>query len=311
MADDPKATGPAAPESEAPKPAATVILVRPAAEAPFEVFLVQRHARSQFMANAFVYPGGRLDEADCDERLALHCRGYVPSALAERLGVDDESLAVGLYIAAVRELFEEAGAFLVTESNGERVDFADSTERERYETYRAMLHEGEVDFAQIIEWEDLCLRVDELVYYAHWVTPEIEPRRYDTRFFLARAPDAQELVHDEHETTASAWLSPADALAAYDAGEFQLAPPTLHTLRDLATFESIDELFAFYAEAAIPTVLPRPKAVNGDFILLLPGDPDYPDPDVAPVRGATRVVMKEGRWWARGGAGDPEAEHEG
>ena len=288
-----------------PAPAATVVLMREAEGGPFEVFLVKRHGKSKFMANAYVYPGGKLDEADSSDALSYHCRGYLPQALAERLGVD-ESEALGLHVAALRELFEEAGALYATESNGDEIDFDDESEQERYETYREMLQEGEVDFERIVEWEDLCLRVDALTYFAHWITPDIEPRRYDTRFFLARSPGSQELVHCDRETTDSVWMTPAAAIEAYDGEAFQLAPPTLHTLIQLATFDTIDEVVAHFSEAPIPRVLPKPTSEGSDFILLLPGDADYPvdeatngQGELIPVEGPTRIVLSGGRWWAR------------
>lgn len=280
-----------------PRPASSVVLMRECDDHRFEVFFVKRHGKSKFMANAYVFPGGRMDEEDKDAGVALHCRGYLPQDLAARLGTD-ETDAVGLHIAAFRELFEEAGALLATESDGSTIDLDSPSEEERYDTYREMLQEEEVSFTQIVEWEDLSLRVDELVYFAHWITPEIEKHRYDTRFFLARAPEKQVLVHDDKETTASSWMAPADAIARAQQGEFLLAPPTLHILTDLASYESIDGALAHYRTADIPAVHPH-AVLDGGVTLLLPGDPEYPGEAPVPVPGPTRVVLEDGRWWAR------------
>ena len=286
-------------KTEGPTPAATVILMRECELDPFEIFLVKRHSKSRFMANAYVYPGGKLEEGDLSEALSYHCRGFLPQAIGSRLGIE-EGEALGLHIAALRELFEEAGALFATESNGEDIRFDQPSESERYETYRAMLHEGEVDFEQIVGWEDLCLRIDVLTYFAHWITPENEPRRYDTRFFLARSPGNQELIHDAIETTDSIWLSPRAAIAAFERGEIQLAPPTLHTLTQLSIFSSIDAVISHFSEAQVPCVLPYVKSEGEDFILLLPGDVEYPEPAPVPVEGPSRVTLTGGRWWVPG-----------
>ena len=278
-----------------PMPASTVVLLRPAEEVPFEVFFVKRHGKARFMANTFVFPGGRMDAADRSETLEYQCRGFVRQELADRLGLELED-AIAYYITAFRELFEEAGALLATESNGEPIDFANPAEAERYDTYRVMLQDDEVNFDQVVGWEDLHLRMDSLTYFAHWITPEIENHRYDTRFFLANAPTDQHLAHDDKETTASCWMSPIEALARYEGGEFLLAPPTLHTLDRLATFDSIESVTEHYQKADIPQVQPEPVFEDGGLALLFPGDPDYPREAPIPIDGATRISLTDGKW---------------
>ncbi|MCA9562908.1 MAG: hypothetical protein KC561_05435 [Myxococcales bacterium] len=283
-----------------PRDSATVVMMREADGAPFEIFFVRRHAKSSFMANAHVFPGGRLDEEDCSDVIALHGRGFLPQDLAARLDVEEKT-AIGLHVAAIREVFEESGALYATESSGDPIDLASEDGRDRYETYRVMLQDGEVDFEQIVGWEDLCLRFDELTYFARWITPEFESKRYDARFFLAKAPDNQRLIHDDKETTDSAWYSPAQALKAYEAGEIQLAPPTKHILEHLSTFESIDAAIAYFSETEIPTVRPQPESVDGVLTLLFPGDPAYPDQEALGVHGATRYTLQDGKWTAPNG----------
>ena len=278
-----------------PTPASTVVLMRPADETPFEVFFVKRHGKARFMANTFVFPGGRMDAPDKSETLEYQCRGFVRQELADRLGLELDD-AIAYYITAFRELFEEAGALLATESNGENIDFENPAEAERYDTYRVMLQDDEVNFDQVVGWEDLHLRMDALVYFAHWITPEIESHRYDTRFFLAKAPLDQHLVHDDKETTASYWMSPAEALARYAKGEFLLAPPTVHTLDRLSYFGSIDDVLEHYGKADVPVVQPEPVFDDGALSLVVPGDPAYPDGEATPIDGPTRVTLIDEKW---------------
>ena len=278
-----------------PSPASTVVLMRPADEAPFEVFFVKRHGKARFMANTYVFPGGRMDKADKSETLEYQCRGFVRQELADRLGLELDD-AIAYHITAFRELFEEAGALLATESNGEPIDFENPAEAERYDTYRVMLQDDEVHFDQVAGWEDLHLRMDALVYFAHWITPEIESHRYDTRFFMAKAPTDQHLVHDDKETTASCWMSPAEALERYANGDFLLAPPTVHTLDRLSTFDSIDAVLEHYSKAEVPVVQPEPVFEDGALVLSFPGDPSYPKEGMAPIDGPTRVTLIDQKW---------------
>ena len=278
-----------------PAPASTVVLMRPSEAEPFEVFFVKRHGKARFMANTHVFPGGRMDAEDKSETLVFQCRGFVRQELADRFGLELEE-ALAYHMTAFRELFEEAGALLATESDGEPIDFSNPVEAERYDTYRVMLQEDEVHFDQVVGWEDLLLRVDGLMYFAHWITPEIEKHRYDTRFFLAKAPTDQHLVHDDKETTASEWMSPAVALKRYEDGEFQLAPPTLHILNKLASFENIDDVFEHFKAADFPAVQPEPIFEDGGLVLLLPGDPSYPHDATTSVEGSTRILLTDGKW---------------
>ena len=292
-----------------PKQAATVVMMRPCDGVPFEVFLVRRHSKSKFMPDAYVYPGGKMDDEDFEDTMVRHCLGVLGEDAARVFGVSD-SKALGLYIAAIREVFEESGALLATENDGAAITYENPDDLDRYETYREALQDEEVSFHQIVGWEDLLLTCDELVYFAHWITPDIEPSRYDTRFFLTRAPVGQQLSHDDKETTDSLWITPRSALARYDGQEFQLAPPTLCTLEMLASFHSIDEALAYYRARTVPTILPHLLSSASNPTLLLPGDPEYPDPVEGDVdKTITRVFLANGRWWTMGAESEDEAVH--
>ena len=264
----------------APKDAATVIVLRE----PFEVFMVRRHSKSGFMAGAYVFPGGKLDDADCDVALHDHALGRSPAQCAESLGEDDLERSTGLFFAAIRETFEEAGVLL---AEGELPD----TDRER-------LHSGAVTLVELARAAGLRFHLDALVPQARWITPTVEPRRYDTRFFLARASRDVRAIHDAHETTESAWMRPDQALDREKAGEIQLPPPTLRTLQWLAEHGGIDAAFDAAAARKPPVVQPVFHNLDGVFTLALPGDPLHPVDEPA-FEGVTRFVLEKGRWWSR------------
>lgn len=267
------------------KDAATILVIR--GERPFEVFMVRRGRTAQFMANAMVFPGGRLDDADLDDALLDVCE-YSRDEAAAQMGMEDGRHALGLLVAGVRETFEEAGLLLATR-DGATVDPTSAALR----AHRDALNARETSMLAVAQDCGLTLQLSALTYVSRWVTPPVEPRRYDTRFFAVRAPDAQEGAHDAIETTASAWLTAAAALAGYEAGEIDLAPPTYRILEALAECSATDVLATAHAPLAI-----HPQAVTseGEFVLALPGDPAY-DP---PGEARNRFTLRDGRWWSEG-----------
>lgn len=273
--------------------ATTVLLLRDGIEGDamrFELFMVRRTAQAAFMASAMVFPGGRLDEADLDDGLAARC-DLDREAAAARLGMDDGRRALGLLIAGVRETFEEAGVLLATHA-GALVDLRGAAEASRYAKHRAALNAGQTTLAAVVEAEGLTLSVAALWPYARWVTPPIETRRFDARFLVTRAPIGQTPLHDAVETTASAWLSPKAALAAYDSGEIQLAPPTLRVLLELAAIGSAGAVIDGCRGRVPAPIAPQPRAEGSELHLLLPGDAAF-DP---PGPGRDRICLRGGRW---------------
>ena len=251
------------------------------------------------MGSVYVYPGGRVDEADLSEDLALHCRGFTHSGLSERMKIGEKE-AIGHYIAAIRESFEESGALLATEHDGSPILFEKESEQERYQTYRQLLNEEEISFEEIVGWEELCLRFNQLIYVAHWVTPEMEGRRYDTRFFLAEAPSSQILKHDDWETIDSLWITPEEAIKKQAEGSLPLAPPTLFTLNQLTSFSNIEEAFTCFAEKEVNAVHPDIDFDDDRLILRLPGDPSHPDGPEENWEGPTQIALVEGVWHLSG-----------
>jgi len=229
-------------EIAAARPAATVVVLRPGD--PFEILMVRRNDKVAFMAGSYVFPGGRVDDAD-----------RPPPGAAMRAAVfgdlsDAEEAA--FRTAAVRELQEEAS---------------------------------------------VTITADDLVPYAHWVTPEIEIRRYDTRFFLARMPAGQTPKHDESETTALEWLSPTEAIARFERRELLLPPPTWTTIRQLAHRRSIEDAMTWARSRPIVRVMPG-FFKDGDAVTLtLPGDPTFPTIPGWEVPEETRFVLQDGARW--------------
>ncbi|MEM9034663.1 MAG: NUDIX hydrolase [Actinomycetota bacterium] len=262
--------------------AATVMLVRDGDDG-LEVFMLRRNPNSTFVGGVWVFPGGAVDPADADDPLLdERCVGRDDAEASRLIGVDRGGLA--FWVAAIRESFEEAGVLLASTDDGEFVSFADPDDEERFARHRAQVDAGERRLAEVCRDEDLRLAVGELHYFSHWITPVGPPRRFDTRFFVCRAPAEQEPLHDDGETVDSLWTRPADALAAHRAGDIDLILPTIKNLAAIEPFATADELLAAAATIAeVPTMLPvvveAPDSdveIGGRGVrILLPGDDGY------------------------------------
>lgn len=285
-----------------PKDAATVILLRetPAAN-PFELLLMRRHAKQSFMGKAFVYPGGQLDPADCTPGLAAYASGIAAEDVKQRLNEPDlpNEKALGLLFAAIRETFEESGVLLARSTSGKDIDFNDQKIRERFAEYRTMIHQQEITLEDLAEKEGLFFKLNELIPFAHWVTPEAERKRFDTRFFLARMPFGQEPVHDSREMTETLWTTPGKAFSKHDAGEILLMPPTLKTLEEMACQSSVAELLSWASSTIIRTIMPQISSDGDSIIIKFPHDPEYSIAELKqPHRPdeISRIVLQDGRF---------------
>ena len=274
-----------------PRPASTVVLVRddPDAREGFAVFLVKRHGKSGFMAGAHVFPGGRVDGADgawaprLDDAARIAASRAVPGVAVD--------VAVAYAVAAIRETAEECGVLLAVDDARARPPGAVAAR------VAARLAAGDA-FTAVLDDERLVPDVAALAPLAWWITPAAEPKRFDTRFFLARAPADHTASSDRRETTEGEWLAPGAALDAYAAGRIALAPPTLATLEDLAAAGSVDAALA----AAAPTTPIEPVLTHdgaGALVLALPGDALHPTAARCSPR-RTRVVLDgSGRFASR------------
>lgn len=212
---------------------ATVALLRDTDDG-FEVFMLKRSSAAVFSPRAHVFPGGAVDAGDHADAGDAWC-----APLDE-----PPSIPVGFYVAALREAFEEAGLLLAHHADGSLVALDDPDTAERFALHRKAIHTGECTIGDVCAREGLALAIDRLVLFGHWITPEGAPRRFDTRFFAARAPERQTASPDGHETTAGVWTRPVDMLAADDAGAVELILPTRRSLEQLATFRSVDDALA-------------------------------------------------------------------
>jgi 8-oxo-dGTP pyrophosphatase MutT (NUDIX family) len=267
------------------RPASTVVLLRPSS-VRFDVFLVRRSDSIAFLGGAHVFPGGRVDAADRIDDVESMADG-VPAA-ATRMPDLPAVDAVAHHVAALRELFEEAGVLLASPTHPDGWD--------RFAAHRHDLLAGDASFEEIIRSEGLRLSLAELTYFAHWVTPEIEIKRFDTRFFIALAPADQTPVHDDGETIHSEWLDPEEAIARSRGEDIALPPPTWTTLGTLAKFSSIDEVVQWARRKPIPRVQPGFVRRGDVTMLLYPGDPLYPAIDGFDTPDDTRFVLENGRW---------------
>ncbi|MEZ4273462.1 MAG: hypothetical protein R3C68_19105 [Myxococcota bacterium] len=255
--------------------AATVILMRPSEAAIAEVCMIRRHDKSGFFGGAYVFAGGQLDDADSDTAMLGHFSPSVRQHCAQRLNPTpdrplSEDQRVGLWVAACRELFEEVG--IVLGSGPNLHGLADE---------RSAVHREPQRFAHLHAHGRLRVDLSTLSYWGHWVTPSAEPKRYDTRFFVALAPLGQEPNVDDHEATELGWLTPPQALAQQNAGIINLPPPTLLSLAELAReLNQAESLMSWWegikrknVEPILPKVIPQDASIPRT--ILLPWDPQY------------------------------------
>jgi 8-oxo-dGTP pyrophosphatase MutT (NUDIX family) len=237
--------------------------------------MVQRNLRADFVGGAHVFPGGGVDAADAGAEAEACARGRTDAEASEILSVEGGGLAY--WVAVLRECFEEAGILLAFGPGSDTLLSLDGPgEAERFARHRQDVNAGRRRFLDVCREERLTLAVDRVHYFAHWITPEGAPRRYDTRFFVAAAPPGQIPAHDAGETIDAQWLRPSVALARHRAGEIDLIFPTIRNLEAIGRFATSEELLSAAAVAGrVPAILPR-VVVDGRAVrILLPGDEGY------------------------------------
>src|SRR5213594_2300277 len=262
-----------------PRPSSTVIvLAEPRdAEGPFSVLLLERHGSIAF-PGATAFPGGGVDPGDADAPGA-----HLPAAQrwAPPGEGDRPPAALAYWVAALRELLEETGVLLAAR-DGRLLEGPLAPE---LAALRARVAAGE-PFGRVLAAAGLVPATEALFYFARWITPVTNPRRWDTRFLVGRLPAGQEPVADGTETVSCAWMSPRAALAAYEAGRIVLIPPTVRTLDDLARFPSIDAVLTDAAERVVRAATPELLQDGSLTAIRYPGN-------AVPPR---RLVLQDGRW---------------
>lgn len=226
-------------------PAATLILLRPGAEAaPFEVLMLRRPDTASFAPGAYVFPGGRVDEADCAPAVLALCHGVdAAEAYRQMPTAASPAWALGHWVCALREAFEEAGVFLAYDPDGTLHNIS-ATEEDLLHEVRRRVHSNHWHFDDVVKNAGLRLAADRLHYFAHWITPEFSPKRFDTRFFVAEAEPGLQAVHDGVELVAHEWVAPAEALRRHHAGALPMILPTIVNLERLAEHGSIAAVLA-------------------------------------------------------------------
>ena len=240
-----------------PRPAATIVLLRPGPRGGPEVLLLRRVRTAGFVPGAWVFPGGRVDRDDATSALIQRVDGLDSESAARRLDLppDADPPAIAYYLAAVREAFEETGLLVGRTRSGVSPPSARSDAA--VEGLRRELLADEDAFPSVLDRMGCRIAGSEVVYVAHWITPVVEPRRYDTRFFAALVPaDREALVH-AGEASGAVWITPEEALRRHREGEMPMVFPTVKTLEDFRGFTSPHGILEAFRERAVRPVLPR------------------------------------------------------
>ncbi|MGH3244116.1 MAG: NUDIX hydrolase [Spirillospora sp.] len=241
---------------------ATVVVLRDHERHGLQVFLLRRVRSMEFAPGAYVFPGGGVDSRDGDTDVAWS--GPSPSEWGRAFNAD-ETLARELVCAAVRETFEET-LVLLAGPTAETV--VDDTRGEDWEADRQALLNRTLSFGGLLDQRGLVLRSDLLRPWAHWVTPKVEPKRYDTRFFVAAMPEGQRARDVSTEADRVAWVPPAEAAERVRDGEWTMLPPTIATVAELAEFESVADVLAARREIVVQE--PVAEMIDGEAYLVLP-----------------------------------------
>ncbi|WP_030764087.1 NUDIX hydrolase [Streptomyces sp. NRRL F-2664] len=251
-----------------PRLAATVMLLRDTPDGPV-VHMLRRRTSMAFAGGAYAYPGGGVDPRDEE-----HHVGWAGPARAEwaaRLGTDART-AQAIVCGAVRETFEEAGVLLAGPTPDTVVG---DTTGDDWEADRQALVARELSFADFLRRRGLWLRSDLLGAWARWITPEFEPRRYDTWFFVAALPEGQRTRNASTEADRTVWIRPADAADGYDKGELLMMPPTISTLRSLEPYGSAADALTAASTQDLAPVLARAALEDGEVVLSWPGHDEF------------------------------------
>lgn len=266
--------------------AASIVLLRDHADG-LQVFLMKRHGLSDVLGGAYVFPGGKVDEADAQLDAAQYFdqdSSALPAALNEIELTPNQASA--LFVAALRESFEESGVLFAAQATGEQIQAATA------------LHQEGLPFKQILQQLALRLQTQNIVPWSRWITPKISSvshKRFDTRFFIAALPANQTASCANHETTESVWLSPREALTSYWNKDISLAPPQIMSLVHLARHDSVASVMQQAKQTPVPLIEPQPYNMDGTRVICYPGDAQHPIPTRA-LPGPTRLCYRNNRF---------------
>lgn len=240
-----------------PVPAATILLLREN-DGELQVFMVVRHHQIDFASGALVFPGGKADPQDFDDALLPYLHG-----------ADDNRDMRAIQVSAIREAFEECGVLLARKGQADALISA--TELAPLEPYREQLNNGDVSLLDFLRTEDLFLACDQLTHFAHWITPEMMPKRFDTHFYIAEAPADHVALHDGYESVDSVWISPTQAVKDAQTGKYTIIFPTLMNVEKLAEWSSVQAALEGVAASSVVPVLPwTERRDDGNYICIPP-----------------------------------------
>ncbi len=280
-----------------PRPAATVVMLR---DTPggLEVFLMKRHSLSDVLGGAYVFPGGKVDAADAELDMAAHLDQplHLLHAMLDEADITERT-AGGLYVAALREAFEESGVLFACD------DCVQSGDSGNWPSRAAALLRSGQGFNAMLAQLTLRLQTLSLVPWSRWITPttpSMMNKRFDTRFFVSAVPSGQVARHDDFETTESIWLRPRTALERYWSGQIELAPPQIMSLAHLSRHENVDSVLAAASARRPPVIQPESFELDGDRVICYPGDVGHSVRQQA-LPGPTRLRYRNKRFEPVGG----------
>ena len=250
--------------ASSPIPSSTIVIARDKQSGTgIEIFMVVRHHQIDFASGALVFPGGKVSKSDFDPDL----RKQVSASSAP----DEAQLP--LMVAAIREAFEESGILFARPAEGGSL--IDNKIVERLEPYRSQLEKNQCSMAEFTKKEALTLALDELHHFAHWVTPEMMPKRFDTHFYLARGPEGHSGSHDGYESVGSIWITPQQALSDAEEGKLKVIFPTRMNLMRLTQYSSVDEAISATKQQEVVTVMPWTEQKETGAMLCIPDNAGY------------------------------------
>jgi 8-oxo-dGTP pyrophosphatase MutT (NUDIX family) len=258
------------------RPAATVILLRDGPDG-VEAWLLRRVAAMAFAAGATVFPGGRVDEADHGD---VAFAGADPALLTDRFGGSAEQARASV-VAAIRETFEETGVLLTRPPH----DVVSDAQAARLARRRRQVEAREVSFTAVLTELDVAVDADLIRAWARWITPSAEPRRYDTRFYVAALPPGATADAETTEAAQAQWIRPAEALAEYERGERPMLTPTMLTLGELAGYATVAAVLAASAARSLAPIEPEIVTLDsGERRVRLPDGRLFPPPPPPPAK---------------------------
>jgi len=232
----------------APRPAASVLLVRPGTRGPVEVYIIRRQKSMRFLGGFYAFPGGKVESADGSEASLARCFGVSSATALAAFPAADGLPPLAFWVTAARELVEETGLLVGCDADGRPVDTRDPAVRERVERVRHALAADGASFHALLEQEGWHLDLAPFRYLSHFITPPSSPIRFTARFFLAPVPTGQEPRLLGGEASEGFWIDPAEGHRRFLAGEMQMAEPADCGLRYLSGFDGLDDVWAAHTD---------------------------------------------------------------